>query len=169
MAKTTPFRFVNENPTHELSLRQIDAWLEECNQSHRKCSQCSPVAVEQTRLPTRVLDLSGLPAREVMNNQRDWHSLFQYRRLRLVEHLPQKHGQFVALSYCWGTTSTYKTTTENRKTHLQGIRYADLPKTLQDAIILTRYLGLRYIWIDCLCIVQASNGSYFQNVITNGI
>jgi hypothetical protein len=29
-----------------------------------------------------------------------------------------------------------------------------LPKTLQDAIEVTRELGLRYLWVDALCIVQ---------------
>lgn len=29
-----------------------------------------------------------------------------------------------------------------------------MPKTFIDAIIVTRYLGLRYIWIDSLCICQ---------------
>jgi hypothetical protein len=29
-----------------------------------------------------------------------------------------------------------------------------LPKTLQDAIRLTQELGIRYIWIDSICIIQ---------------
>ena len=33
----------------------------------------------------------------------------------------------------------------------------DIPKTFQDAIIVTRYLGFHYIWIDSLCIVQDDN------------
>jgi len=31
-----------------------------------------------------------------------------------------------------------------------------LPRTLHDAVIITRSLGLRYIWIDALCIIQGS-------------
>jgi len=34
------------------------------------------------------------------------------------------------------------------------IRYEYLPKTIRDAIEITRQLGIRYIWIDALCIVQ---------------
>ncbi|KAK3209542.1 hypothetical protein GRF29_69g2202904 [Pseudopithomyces chartarum] len=37
---------------------------------------------------------------------------------------------------------------------LGGFDFALLPKSLQDGIMLTRFLGLQYIWIDCLCIVQ---------------
>jgi hypothetical protein len=29
-----------------------------------------------------------------------------------------------------------------------------MPQTLQDAVTVTRRLGLQYIWVDCLCIVQ---------------
>lgn len=30
----------------------------------------------------------------------------------------------------------------------------DLPKTFQDAICITRHLGIRFLWIDCMCIFQ---------------
>jgi hypothetical protein len=35
-----------------------------------------------------------------------------------------------------------------------GIDWHELPKTFQDAIIFTRALGINYLWIDSLCIVQ---------------
>ena len=35
--------------------------------------------------------------------------------------------------------------------------WEDIPKTFQDAITVTRYLGFHYIWIDSLCIVQDDN------------
>ncbi|KAI4687669.1 uncharacterized protein J4E88_003260 [Alternaria novae-zelandiae] len=35
-----------------------------------------------------------------------------------------------------------------------SIGFQDLPKTLQDAAMVVRFLGLRYVWIDCLAIVQ---------------
>ncbi|KEZ45493.1 hypothetical protein SAPIO_CDS1811 [Scedosporium apiospermum] len=38
----------------------------------------------------------------------------------------------------------------------KGIPWADIPKTYQDAVAIVRLLGLRYIWIDSLCIVQDS-------------
>lgn len=34
------------------------------------------------------------------------------------------------------------------------VLFHKLPKTLQDAVIITCKLGFRYIWIDCLCIDQ---------------
>ena len=37
-----------------------------------------------------------------------------------------------------------------------NIPFRDLPPLFQDAIIITRQLGLRYLWIDSLCIIQDS-------------
>lgn len=35
-----------------------------------------------------------------------------------------------------------------------NIKFSELPKTFQDAVHITRALGLRYLWIDSLCIIQ---------------
>lgn len=47
--------------------------------------------------------------------------------------------------------TTTSVTLEQRK---QCIPWAELPKTFQDAITITRGLNVRYIWIDALCIIQ---------------
>lgn len=36
----------------------------------------------------------------------------------------------------------------------EGLAISLLPKTFQDAIKITRKLGIKYLWIDCLCIIQ---------------
>lgn len=38
----------------------------------------------------------------------------------------------------------------------QGVPFATLSKNFQDAITATRALGVRYLWVDCLCIIQDS-------------
>lgn len=40
--------------------------------------------------------------------------------------------------------------------------WGDIPKTFQDAIIVTRYLGFHYVWIDSLCILQDDNDDWAQ-------
>jgi hypothetical protein len=89
-----------------------------------------------------------------MTNTKAWGDLFKGRVLKLKETKPQEKGKYIALSYCWGTSLAYKTMTENRNEHMKGIQFVHLPKTLQDSILITRYLNIRYIWIDCLCIIQ---------------
>ncbi|GKT78833.1 hypothetical protein ColTof4_11256 [Colletotrichum tofieldiae] len=61
--------------------------------------------------------------------------------------------QYAILSYCWGETN-YKTTSENIEEHFVQIPLPKLPKTIQDAVEVTRALGLRYLWVDALCIQQ---------------
>ncbi|PMD19341.1 heterokaryon incompatibility, partial [Hyaloscypha hepaticicola] len=39
---------------------------------------------------------------------------------------------------------------------------ATLPKTFQDAVLITRDLGVRYLWIDSLCIIQDSDEDWEQ-------
>ncbi|KAN0090623.1 HET domain containing protein [Hyaloscypha variabilis] len=39
---------------------------------------------------------------------------------------------------------------------LDGVPISILPKTFQDALIMTRFLGFEYMWIDSLCIMQDS-------------
>ncbi|OBT40849.1 hypothetical protein VE00_08622 [Pseudogymnoascus sp. WSF 3629] len=48
------------------------------------------------------------------------------------------------------------TTQNNLSEHCERIELDKLPQTFRDAINITRELGLRYIWIDSLCIVQDS-------------
>ena len=35
-----------------------------------------------------------------------------------------------------------------------------LPQAFQDAIVIALKLGIRYIWIDCLCIIQDSSKDF---------
>jgi hypothetical protein len=64
---------------------------------------------------------------------------------------------YVALSYCWGTGQTLITTTrENLATHRDEIPFERLPRTITDAITITRDLSIQFLWVDALCIVQDS-------------
>lgn len=65
-----------------------------------------------------------------------------------------QHERYIALSYPWGGTSFIKTVRDTLERHKQGIRFDDLPRTFQDAIRICRFLGVRYLWIDALCIIQ---------------
>ncbi|KAF2810259.1 HET-domain-containing protein, partial [Mytilinidion resinicola] len=61
---------------------------------------------------------------------------------------------YIALSYCWGKKNSFVTARRNIKDRIAGIQFEKLPKTFQDAILVTRCLGMHYLWIDALCIVQ---------------
>ena len=62
-------------------------------------------------------------------------------------------GFYVALSHIWGS-SEKKLTKSNMNIYERGIESSDIPRCALDAIELTRKLGVRYIWIDSLCVVR---------------
>ena len=43
-----------------------------------------------------------------------------------------------------------------------GIAFQSLSKTFQDAVIISFKLGVRYLWIDSLCIIQDSISDWQQ-------
>jgi len=45
---------------------------------------------------------------------------------------------------------------------LEAIPCSQLPKTNQDAIHITRFLGIRYLWIDALCIIQDQESDWLE-------
>jgi hypothetical protein len=56
-----------------------------------------------------------------------------------------------------------KTQRSNYEDYKREIMIASLPKTIRDAIQITRRLGIRFLWIDCLCIIQDSLNSVDWN------
>ncbi len=63
-------------------------------------------------------------------------------------------AQYTALSHCWGALKPLTTTGSSLEQRKQGIEWSSLPKTFRDAIHVTHSLGIKYLWIDSLCIVQ---------------
>jgi hypothetical protein len=65
---------------------------------------------------------------------------------------------YVALSYVWGGPQAHRTTKATRgRLCRRGSLAADgfeLPQTIKDAMLLTEMIGLQYLWVDSLCIVQ---------------
>ncbi|PVH68832.1 HET-domain-containing protein, partial [Cadophora sp. DSE1049] len=65
-------------------------------------------------------------------------------------------AKYVALSYCWGRRAgdLPKITKETLPVWTTQIPSNILPVLFQEIISITRALGLRYLWIDSLCILQ---------------
>ncbi|KAH6838616.1 hypothetical protein B0I37DRAFT_400223 [Chaetomium sp. MPI-CAGE-AT-0009] len=104
-------------------------FLEECTTNHTDCQ------FRLGKLPTRVIRIpsTGEPHLYVSKGEK---------------------ARYMALSHCWGGISPLTTTTATLSQRLREIPFADLPKTFQDAVTITRSLGVGYLWIDSLCIIQ---------------
>lgn len=64
--------------------------------------------------------------------------------------------RYAALSHCWGTVDPPCLTTHKEidSYATNGIPWDKIPLTYRDAILYTKSLGLEYIWIDSVCIIQ---------------
>ncbi|KAK0630447.1 hypothetical protein B0T17DRAFT_528450 [Bombardia bombarda] len=133
-------------PVHELSydaksgssLAQAKAWLSACQEFH----QCLPNV--PPKLPSRVIDVRTSP-------------------VKLHVSRPEETGRYACLSHCWGDVRPpCRTTTETLERNLNAIPWEILPATFSDAIDYTRRLGLDYIWIDSICIIQDSDHDWSE-------
>lgn len=66
------------------------------------------------------------------------------------------HLSYVALSHCWGGVIPNCLSEENADSMKESIVAKTLPENFQHAISITRGIGVRYLWIDSLCIIQNS-------------
>ncbi|KAH7383880.1 heterokaryon incompatibility protein-domain-containing protein [Pyrenochaeta sp. MPI-SDFR-AT-0127] len=82
-----------------------------------------------------------------------------HHELRIVEtsSLQRSDQNFAALSYVWGTNQTFVLLNTTKDLLATGFHVEQLPRTIQDAVTVTRRVGLRYLWVDALCIMQDSN------------
>ncbi|KAM0491081.1 hypothetical protein ACHAP8_010969 [Fusarium lateritium] len=125
----------------------IKTWMSECD-DHEICKASLP-STRTAPLPTRVLDLTG--SRDLPESGGDII-------IKLRETKKDEIGMYTALSYCWGrdTDLHFKTTHATLEAHKAGIDWSTLPLVHREAILTALYLGIRYIWIDSLCIIQDS-------------
>jgi hypothetical protein len=66
-------------------------------------------------------------------------------------------GRYITLTHRWNElTQDSSTTTFNIEARKDRIELTELSATFQDAIVATRRLGIQYLWIDTLCIIQNS-------------
>lgn len=63
-------------------------------------------------------------------------------------------ASYLTLSHCWGGNTIFTLTKSNLETLKRNIPVHQLPELFQDALYINSQLGIKYIWIDCLCIVQ---------------
>ncbi|KAH8179914.1 heterokaryon incompatibility protein (HET) domain-containing protein [Sarocladium implicatum] len=84
---------------------------------------------------------------------------------------------YLTLSHCWGEAQFLKLQESNLREFKEDIPWNALPQTFQDAIQVARHLGLKYLWIDSLCILQDSAqdwiteskmmGNVYKNAVCN--
>lgn len=82
--------------------------------------------------------------------------IYEPQKVRLRESGANEIGLYACLSYCWGKDphNQVRTLRSNLAQYERDIEWKTLPPTFRDALELTSRLGMKYLWIDSLCIVQ---------------
>ncbi|ETI20037.1 hypothetical protein G647_09052 [Cladophialophora carrionii CBS 160.54] len=130
-------------------------WLDDCNKYHSHCRR-DPHNPKGT--PTRLIDVGTDPHAPTVR----LHETGKRTTTNEAEDLT-----YIALSHPWGDPAVHShfcTTSHNLDQHWQAIPITALPRTFSDAVIVTRALGVRFLWIDSLCIIQNDRGD-LQNEI----
>ncbi|KAH8744033.1 heterokaryon incompatibility protein-domain-containing protein, partial [Hyaloscypha finlandica] len=125
--------------------RQIADWIRDCDSNHDECNKgiSGEIIGGEAILPTRLVYVGPM----------------------LGPHLSitkGKLGRYITLSHCWGGETPYKTTKSNVKDYETGLPLENFPRTFRDAIDFTRDLGISFIWIDSLCIIQDDHKDWVE-------
>ncbi|KAI6088879.1 HET-domain-containing protein [Hypoxylon rubiginosum] len=136
LASFMKYRLPSENVEPAKSMKLAAEWLNECVTKHSCCG-----LEYSKKLPTRVIDVgrkdSSTPP--------------------ILTETRGQSGRYAALSYCWGATPFFKMTSSNKSSLKSTIPLNNLPTTIRDAIHFTRILGIRYLWVDSICIIQGTD------------
>lgn len=129
-----------------INVNLVKKWIDLCEKKH----ECKSVPIEATRasqLP------GGFMVIDVIDN------------CLVGKSYPCR---YLTLSYVWGNSIAFMTTSKNvnelRAKGSIGDIWNQLSPTIQDAILLTRQLEERYIWIDSLCILQDNAQNAAANI-----
>lgn len=134
-------------PNHTSTLAsfdQLSAWVQTCTQNHRKCG-----ADVSTALPNWVLHINwGL----------------EQPHVRLVNGT-SKMGKYICLSHHWGSDPSahpLRLLRSNKSEFEQGIPWSSIPRTFRDVLLVVRRLGIDFLWIDSLCIIQEDDDDWHR-------
>ena len=117
----------------------VDSWVRRCVKEHPICNLDK---TSDYTLPTRLLDLGD----------RSEPLLIRLTETKTLE----QDSRYITLSHCWGGKVPFILKNGNVNDFKQGVHISELPLSFQHAISITHSLGIRYLWIDSLCVIQDS-------------
>ena len=136
--------------TQQIDTELISGWLGRCRDEHG--STCWARGMTTSRATSRTFEH---PLR-----------LIDVRARCVIE--VESLSPYVTLSYVWGKVKTLRLVKENKLSLMKPSALSALrnkiPCTILDAIDLVARLGLSYLWVDALCILQDDENELSQEV-----
>ena len=129
-----------------LDAEQLRHWLSDCEAHHG--SDCDRSLVHE----------------DLMTDRKDVLRAIDVEDMCITEIPPD--ARYVALSYLWGRNfKQLFTTSENlpKLSRTDALTKEKLPRTIKDAIKLTRMLGERYLWTDSLALIHDEGFQYHDD------
>ncbi|KAF2452439.1 heterokaryon incompatibility protein-domain-containing protein, partial [Lineolata rhizophorae] len=139
----------------EESFDLLQSWIVECRTGHPECAPTTNLTQQKHRqFPSRLLDVKNVSSEHPDS-------------CALVDG-DDAQQEYLTLSYCWGENQPLVTLRQNLAAHKRAILVEEMPLTLQHAVLTTRRLGFRFLWIDALCIVQDDPAEWEKEAIEMG-
>jgi hypothetical protein len=175
---------VAQSADSETSIKLANEWIKQCFENHPRCPGkddeliarferlgVQDDKVKETFAPAVFRDFYPKGRRYLPTRLIDVGPPDDAKKPRLC--LGQDVGEdkrYITLSHCWGedTSGILKTTRATIDERLLGFEMESLPQNFRDAIVMTRKLKVRYLWIDSLCIIQDSKEDWEQESATMG-
>ncbi|KAL1848930.1 hypothetical protein Daus18300_013439 [Diaporthe australafricana] len=111
--------------------------LAQCQAKHEKCRKARP---ETPWYPTRLVEV--LP---------------ECQGVRVIETSDSRPaGPYAALSHCWGKSNMLRLVKASLGPMKDHIALSELPRTFRHAVQFAQDIGINFVWIDSLCIIQDS-------------
>ncbi|KAI1801335.1 HET-domain-containing protein [Daldinia bambusicola] len=132
---------ISQSTSEQQTWALVQAWVDKCLNSHELCRR----QAAELFSPTRLLELQHVGGEKIF-------------RLVLRDEFDPR-DRYITLSHCWGPEPAEKKLRllKNKQEVLRnGLPVAILPRTFRDAFEVVERLGIRYLWIDRLCIIQDS-------------
>ncbi|KAI1350324.1 heterokaryon incompatibility protein-domain-containing protein [Xylaria sp. FL0043] len=127
------FSFPTGDTASEKAVKRLRSWVSKCFKEHSHCGGRDPKP-----MPHRILEIQD----------------YREPRVRLVEGKDMV-GEYACLSHRWyQSTSEASLVKKNLDLYKSMVPIHALYPLLKDAILVAGLVGLRFLWIDCLCIIQ---------------
>ncbi|CAG9950168.1 unnamed protein product [Clonostachys rosea f. rosea IK726] len=132
------------NTSNGTVLGLASEWIQTCCTFHDICRRRGPC--ESNFLPTRLIDIG--------------HDSSDTWKLVITRGTSMAPVEYIALSYCWGASTQLRLTASTQDSFIKGMPISALTRTHRDLITVARSLGIHWLWIDALCILQDSKSDW---------
>lgn len=145
------------------TVSQILRWTEQCTYEHDTCQQYRQLTDSDNGLPLRLVNVD--PYGEYLDHEPrktdiDLLSCERAPHIRIMHSQEARSTspdgvEYLTLSHRWSDPPPIELTWETMNQFSKQMPTSTLSTCFKDAIHITRCLGIKYIWIDSICINQA--------------